>query len=726
MKFLSSERKVIVVLVLALLPWALVALSAASFWVALNLVAFAILAFLAGYALVSAMLPANARACAIVLAPSAGILALSALTAFWVRLGLPLVWVSVVWLALAFAGTIGSWKDRCQLQEGTVEYGMALVALSALICGLYFVPGAFNDAVLLHDGGFSWFSIDTQYYHSMVASIMSSVGQPKMPGTFTADLYYHLGPYAVAAAISALSGISTGDTMVRVTRGVEQWALIFSSFGLGTLLSLKATAKTFGGFLSLAGLFFYGSILSLFSGVVNPRPVAPWPILFESGGQFPTNGGPFSHILLGASVLHGLAALTAILALCLAQREENSANPWRVLAALTLPALTATVNLPAAGYCLSVVAILLFWGHLTSLRSWLYMGAMLGLFLGAYWLMGFSHAPHMQGEIQLSRLPVYWWTFVMWFAVALGIRVLSFGWVAQRAKDPLAVLVLVSFLGLLAFSWVGAFWMENGKYGVYYLQAIFSIFAFSRLPERFWQREERRKWIKEWLSIEEKGLIILLIAGALIGIFGYLIHRAAGISHFRARLPVCVLFLAVLAILSKILKRNLSMSPVVSAIITAALLVGFLGWIPPWLKYRTGGQSYNVTLTPGELRGLERLHDVAANSDRFATDKHSLTGQPAESFANSYAYGTLSGLPVLLEGSHDGAEENLPGFATLQHDNDLLFNTTDPTALRNIAQSYSVRWLVLRPGTDLDLPKPLPPWLVEQQNCGDLKIYRID
>ncbi len=724
---LGTELRPSTVLALALLPWVCISALAAGLWIGLNVVAFAVLALLAGYALVGSVLSSNARARAILLAPSAGILTLSALTAFWLRLSLPLTSLSVIWLVLAAVGGAVLWRDRSELKTAKVEYGIPLVALSALICAIYFIPSAFNDAVMRSDGSFSWFSIDTQYYHSMVASIRTSVGQPKMPGTFTADLHYHFGPYAVAAAISALSGISTGDAMVRVTRGVEQWALIFSSLGLGTLLSLRATSKTFGGFLSVAGLFFYGSVLSLFSGVVNPRPVAPWPILFESGGQFPTNGGPFSHILLGASVLHGLVALTSILALCLAQREAKSAHPWRVLTALTLPALMVEVNLPAAGYSLGVVAILLFWGHLTNLRSWLYMGAMLGLFLGAYWLMGYSHAPHMaHGEIQLSRLPVYWWTFVMWFAVALGVRVISFGWVTQRAKDPLAVLVLVSFLGLLAFSWVGAFWMENGKYGVYYLQAIFSIFAFSRIPGRFWQRDERRKWIKEWLSIEEKGLIIFLIAGVLIGIFGYLIHRAAGINHFRARPLVCILFLAVLAILSKILKRNLSISPIVSAIITAVLLVGFLGWIPPWLKYRTGGQRYNVTLTPGEVRGLQRLHEIASRSERFATNKHMPTGGTGEGTADSYAYGTLSGRPVLLEGSYDGAEENLPDFAALSHDNDLLFTTTDPSVLRNVAQSYSVRWLVLRAGTDLDLPRPLPPWLVEQQDCGDLKIYRID
>ena len=73
---------------------------------------------------------------------------------------------------------------------------------------------------------------------------------------------------------------------------------------------------------------------------------------------------------------------------------------------------------------------------------------------------------------------------------------------------------------------------------------------------------------------------------------------------------------------------------------------------------------------------------------------------------------------------HTSAE--LPWFKALLRDNDLIFSTTDPETLRDIAKTWRVRWLVARPGTDIALPRPLPAWLVEQQNCGDLKIYRID
>jgi hypothetical protein len=59
-------------------------------------------------------------------------------------------------------------------------------------------------------------------------------------------------------------------------------------------------------------------------------------------------------------------------------------------------------------------------------------------------------------------------------------------------------------------------------------------------------------------------------------------------------------------------------------------------------------------------------------------------------------------------------------------DNDSLFTTNDPQKVRAIARTWQVQWLVAAPGTDIALPRPLPGWLIEQQNCGDLKIYHVE
>src|SRR4029077_14600073 len=162
-----------------------------------------------------------------------------------------------------------------------------------------------------------------------------------------------------------------------------------------------------------------------------------------------------------------------------------------------------------------------------------------------------------------------------------------------------------------------------------------------------------------------------------------------------------------------------------SAILMGVLLIGFLAWITPWLNFGQGRMKMDITLTPGEVRGLNRLGELAAPSERFATNKHAV-----ESIAidreRSYAYATLSERPVLLEGYDYRGVSALPWFSTLLRDNDLMFRTTNPETLHDIAKTWRVRWLVARPGTDITLPTPLPAWLVGKKNWGDLKIYRID
>jgi hypothetical protein len=174
-----------------------------------------------------------------------------------------------------------------------------------------------------------------------------------------------------------------------------------------------------------------------------------------------------------------------------------------------------------------------------------------------------------------------------------------------------------------------------------------------------------------------------------------------------------------------LMKRSIRFSRIGSAVLTGVLLVGFLAWIAPWLNFGLGRMKMDVTLTPGEVQGLNRLRQLAAPNEEFATNKHAVDTL-ASNRERSYAYGSLSGRPVLLEGYLYRGESALPGFSYLLRDNDLMFTTTDPETLRHIANSRRVQWLVARSGTDIALPRPLPAWIVQQQDCGDLKIYRID
>jgi hypothetical protein len=54
-----------------------------------------------------------------------------------------------------------------------------------------------------------------------------------------------------------------------------------------------------------------------------------------------------------------------------------------------------------------------------------------------------------------------------------------------------------------------------------------------------------------------------------------------------------------------------------------------------------------------------------------------------------------------------------------------MFTTTEAPTLRALSEKWNVKWLVARPGTDISLPRPLPGWLIEQKDCGSLKIYQV-
>jgi len=724
---LGAEREISVAMGLVFLPWIAVVFYTAGWWAALNLLGYAIVVFAIGYGIVSMALPASARTQVVLLAPALGILTISALTALWLRLGLALIWAPALWLGLKAVGAICLWRDRASWSKSTVPYGLMLAVFSVLICAVCFLPSASNDIVQRSDGSFNWKYIDTQYFHAMAASIKTAEGAPKTPGTVTAALLYHFGPYTPAAAISRLDGLDLGDAVARVTRGASIWALMLSCFGLGMLLSLKATGAKFGAIMSVAGLFLYGPLLLLipFNGPRYSSNSLIGSLFFKTPlGRMLAAGIPYDHLLSGHSVLHGMGPITAIMGLCLAEKARDSAVSWRGLALLALPALAVPVHPVAAFYCLGIAGILLFWGRLGAMQSWLPIVLMVGLFFGVWNIMGYSQSP--DAHVMIKDHPTtQWWMLLMWFVTVLGFRIVGFRWISRSWKDPFSALFMVSVVGLLAFTLLLSLKDANEKYGIYFLQCMFSIFAFSRLTSQWWHGAGRFQLIADWLKFAIRGMILFVACGFLIGVVSYSTHGKTGISYFPAKFLLAVLSLAFLVAMSELMKRSRSFTRFGSAALMVVLMAGFLAWSSDWVKYAMGWIHTDITYSPGEVRGLRRLGELMAPGEVFATNKHDLD-TTEDGRGRSYGYSALSERPVLLEGYSARNEMVLPWFNTLLHDNDLLFSTTDPQTLRDIAGKWHVRYLVARAGTDIALPRPLPEWLNEQQNCGELKIYRIN
>jgi hypothetical protein len=423
-------------------------------------------------------------------------------------------------------------------------------------------------------------------------------------------------------------------------------------------------------------------------------------------------------------MLHGLIAITAIMGLCLTERERDAVLTWRGIVLLMLPALAMAVNSVAGLYCIGVVGILLFRGRLDRPASWLQITVMLCMFLVAWEIMGYGHGAEAGMATIKRHFSLQWWPLTIGFTAGLGLRVIAFRWISKSLTDPLSALFLFTVVSLLSFSTLIQLDGSNERYGWYFLQCIFSVFAFSRFTKYFWRVSERSQLIAEWLILSKRGLIVLEGYGILIGIVAFRAHSRTGITAFGIKILLSFLLLSLLIGASALL-RSRRYSNVCSATLAIVLLIGFLAWITPWLNFGMGRMKMDISLTPGEVHGLHRLGELAAPNERFATNKHAIDSLAANR-ERSYSYSALSQRPVLLEGYLDHAETALPWFGTLLHDNDLMFNTYDPETLRRIAETWHVRWLVARPGTDIALRRPLPPWLVEQNNCGNIRIYRVD
>jgi hypothetical protein len=720
------DLRISVTVGLTLLPWLITVLLTAGIWGAINFLGYVIAALAIGYGIVGLAVPRVLRIDCLLLAPALGIFTIEALGAFWLRLGLQHAGVAALWLCLTVPGALCLWADREVWNKQTVAFGRTLVVLSVLICLVYFLPSARNDAVLRRDGSFNWIYVDTQHFYSIAAGIKSGEGPPRIPGTATAELAYHFGPYVPAAVISSLTGLDLGDSLARVTRSVSLLALILSTFGLGSLLSLRATGERFGGAMSVAGLFFYGSLMSLFTEDVNSSSYVKDAILLKIPGVgVVADGGPFSHLIFGHSVLHGLVAITSIAALCLVNRENCGGQDWRSVILLALPALVVPVNSVAALYCLGVVAILVFWGRLQQAWPWLGIVLMACLFFGAWRIMGLTHSSDAAGITIKHHLVSQWWTVTVAFLIGLGFRIIGFKWISRPLSDPVSALVLASVIGLLSFSLLLQIEDGNERYGLYYLQSMFSIFAFSRLRAESWQNAARSEWAMDWLRLARNGLLILVTTAVLMAGFYHVTHGHTGIAGFGITVGEVFALALALTGIALVMKRSAMFSSVISAVLMTVLAVGFLAWIAPWLDCGIGRMKMDVSVTPGELAGLHRLRDLTKPGEWFATNRHDVDSL-ASRRERSYAYTGLSERPVLLEGYLDRGVTKLPWFHSMLQDNDEIFRTSDAATLRRIAESYNVHWLVARPGTDISISKPLPPWLIEQENTGDLKIYRID
>lgn len=639
--------------------------------------------------------------------------------------------------ALLYGRELRFWARR------RVRLGVPYVILSAAVCLVYFLPGALRDGVVAKDGSFHWMYVDTQFFMAMAASVKTSVGAPKMPGLGISELSYHYGPYALSAAVSATTGVELADAYARIVRGASQLILLASAVGLGRILGRGISAGRNAGILGGAGLFFYGSLGALFASHANSSSSVPDSPIFKFSRPDLINviddGGPFSHILLGHSVLNGMIGITAVFSILLAKLDGRPNRKYRPDISILLPALTATINVFAGFGVLGVyVGATAIFGRKSLASSIVSCVLTCAAFFSVAAIMGYIGGLGQKMELNNDAVLLLY-ELSVWFYIGLGIRVFALYYLKDIFARPASAVLALTLFGFVFFDAgiVDIVDLHN-RYGIKFLQPVLSIFAFVALAGPIDAYFSGRK--QETDAFWRKLLTILFWSSAVfitISVAGYSlgeIRRPPDSDLLRiARRTILLALLSLTFCL--ILHRCLQVAPKLAAVIKRAAigvyLLGCLAWIPSWVNMGLGHMKMDIVVSPGELRGLRKLRSVSKSSDLFATDRHLLNSLPVDPEGSdkqfrfrSYSYAALLERRVLLEG-WAYRERYDPLFPAVKRDNDLLFTTMNSGQAKRIVERYGINYIVVSPGADVHFMARNHEWIRLVPDTGTLRVYEV-
>ncbi len=602
--------------------------------------------------------------------------------------------------------------------------------VSLLIAAVFFLPGAIRDGVYLKDGSYNWMYVDTQYFSAIASSVKSSLGVPMLPDMGIVDLRYHFGPHAIAGALSAALNVPVGDAVARVVRPAGVLSLVLAGYSLGAFLSREAGGDRKGGILAVAGLCFYGSVAALFS-TYGEGPNVPHPIL----GSLPllsvgSNGAPFAHLMIGGSMVPGLVGLFVLLRVVLAKLTSADSNDLKPDFAALWPAIVFPSGLVAGAGVLGLQTALFAWFGRRRKDVWMGLVFMVGAAVFAAWRMGYvgsamTSNTHFYPRLLLAE-PDRFLAAIVWVFVGLGMRSYVLGRVRNPFRHPVSAALLISVCG---FASVSLFFRDRvvneTRYGFLYAGSVLSIFAFAWLYAPLKQAFEGN-WAGLRLVVTD-ALRVAILVSAVCLVAAVLVRVLGGNSDpsFQYRLKNVLRAsgaVFVLASASRLLMARFDRArSALTVLILAGYALGFAAWIPDWENFGLDRMKMDMTASRGEVVGLATLHRLSNKGDLIATNHCCVPGWGE----SAYQYGALSERTMLLQGWREGGAANHPLFAGVKQANDLLFSTKDTAAFRGIVERFHLRFIVAEPGTDIQLAKPLPSWLVAIPDSGTLTIYKV-
>lgn len=716
-------------------PWVTVLLISAPLNVAVFFLVILGIEWGVGYLILRIILRLDRYPFLLLLAFGAGYVTVGAVLAYGLIFGLPLQILLWFCIFLGLSGVGYAWtRPRLRrLSARNVARAHRYFLLSLVVCTVFFIPPAFRDAVVLEDGSFQWMYVDTQYHMAMSAAVKNAEWRPGMPGMHEAELRYHFAPYAIAAAVSAALAVPLNDAFGRLLRALSQFTLMMTALGLGLVLGRIAGFPVVAALGSPVLLFFYGSLSALVTTVGSSATTFSDAVLLNIGQLgVQGNGGPFAHILLGHSAVHGTIALALALAIAIALLVPK--RPWgrtapmgtAFLAAL-FPALNPVAAAGGSGLLASINVI----RAPNVLRSWAWGLLILGSAAIGYAIMGYMGSPmnkmHLDSEFY-SAFP----SIALWFTIGLGARAIIFSQAVARLPHRVNILILILFAGFLSFYIVFIdVWWHNDRYGLVFLQACVSLMAGPLLFALLLPSCGITKTLPEAARVLLQGtrrLAIPLAGVAALGSFLVTVFGFKGNIDLTYGLKVSLAVTLALTIgcligTALLCSGNAKLRGFTATVVLSIYAIGFSAWLPDWLNYGLNRAQFAVRVPPDVVAALRQLGNTSNPNTIIATNQHALPSIPIRP-ERSYAYAALTERPVMLEGWQYG-EKLHPKFTAIERDNAILFSTENADEFRTIVDRYNIDFIVVKPNSDIALPAPGPDWLRKVNNAGGLTIYEF-
>ncbi|WP_455387810.1 hypothetical protein [Petrachloros mirabilis] len=732
---LSHSLTLSVISTAVLLPWVVVLLASSPLWVAPLFVAMLSIMCGIGYLVLRITFRLEQHPFLFLLIPGAGYIAEGAIIAFGVRAGLP---SAAMFWACASVGVLGLVLAAFRIKQAgmlrrPVTGGYRYILLSAIICGIYFVPPAFREAVLLPDGTFQWMYADTQYHMALATSVKIAEGRPQMPGMDGAELKYHFAPYAISGALSSALPVPISQSYARILRGLAQFVMMISALGLGFVIVQLSGLPSAAAIGSPILLFFYGSLSALLTPFSNSATAFTSAVLYSVPQlAVPSDGGPFEHILLGHSSVHssiGLALVLSIAASLVApKRSTLRALP---VGAVLMPGIVAALNSVTGAAGAGLIAVAAVIRGPMAFRNWVLALMTLCGAAAAFAAMGYLGSA-MDKMVIDTRMYEEFPRIAVWAIIGLGARGILFSPAIARYPFGIRVLLVLLLLGFLGFTVVFKdIWWGNDRYGVIFLQCSLSMLAgplvmscLSPVPDKTAAARKTAKFLLQGT----KRIAVLFAVAALIGlitVFEYGQPANTGLNYaywFKLVLTIALAATVGSAIGSYLLAARSRMGDVVARVVLVVYAIGFLAWVPGWLDFGLDRAHLAVRQPPVVVAGLLKLRSLAGQESIIATNDDSVATIPSRP-ERSYGYYALAERPVLLEGWQYG-EKLHPRFPIIHRDNTVLFKTRDPAEFWGIVKRYGIDYIVAKPGTDIALPIPHPSWLRRLPTPG-LVIYNV-